>query len=173
MCSQYRPWAVKRARTIVGYHGEDAEDLAQQTFINAWRSWHGFDGRNVTAWLGRIMVNLHINGRRRLQRFPPPLFMNDFDVPTDMRKFDGQDDQTPERVLDGETLSELPARALMRLNDKFRVAVVLSDLLCLDYEQIQDALEVPRGTVKSRIHRGRRRLRKYLAAFAREEMRIT
>jgi RNA polymerase sigma-70 factor, ECF subfamily len=129
-------------RRVLG-HPEDALDATQEALIAITRAIRGFDGRAAfTTWLYRVATNAAIDERRRRGRRPTP---DDRVVDTPSRQ--AGPDQVADR-LDVDT-------ALARIPEEFRVAVVLRDLCDLDYAQIAAVLEVPPGTVRSRIARGR------------------
>jgi RNA polymerase sigma-70 factor, ECF subfamily len=141
---------------------QDAEDLVQETFLRAWRSLHTYRaGTNPKAWLFRILHNAHIDRYRATTRT----------VPT-VDEIEGQDPafvihETPESVVT-DTVMEAEVRdALMRLPEVFRECLVLADLEGLSYQEIADTLGIPRGTVMSRLFRGRRAMRKALAEYGR------
>lgn len=142
-----------------------AEDIAQEVFLRAYRSLDGFRGQcSFAHWLFRIATNLTINRvttvAARAERRAISL-----EVPTRTRdreeRMDPADEKArpPEAPLEREELKGALADALRRLPDDFRAAVVLRDVEGLDYEAIAEVLEVPIGTVRSRLHRGREALR--------------
>jgi len=147
----------------------DAEDLTQETFVRAFQGLAGFDGRSeLYTWLYRIAVNLVISHLRKSGRAV-------------VRSLDGsgrgradEDDDRPgwqpaDRSSPPETRMAASERdrqvqsALLALDDEHRTVVILRDIESLDYAQIAEILEVPVGTVKSRLHRGRMALREKLA----------
>jgi len=141
---------------------QDAEDLVQETFLRAWRSLHTYRaGTNPKAWLFRILHNAHIDRYRAGTRT----------VPT-VDEIEGQDPafvvhETPETLV-ADTVMEAEVRdALMKLPEVFRACVVLADLEGFSYQEIADTLGIPRGTVMSRLFRGRRAMRKALAGYGR------
>jgi RNA polymerase sigma-70 factor (ECF subfamily) len=131
-------------RRILG-NAEDALDAGQEALISVARSIHRFDGRSAfTTWLYRVTTNAALDELRRRQRRPVPSM--DGSIPEPAATGPG-----PEAV--GDRL-DIDA-ALARIPEEFRVAVVLRDLCDLDYAQIAEVLELPPGTVRSRIARGR------------------
>jgi RNA polymerase sigma-70 factor (ECF subfamily) len=141
---------------------QDAEDLVQETFLRAWRSLHTYRaGTNPKAWLFRILHNAHIDRYRATTRA----------VPT-VDEIEGQDPafivhETPESLVADAVMEAEVRDALMSLPEVFRTCVVLADLEGLSYQEIADTLGIPRGTVMSRLFRGRRAMRKALAGYGR------
>ena len=130
----------------------DAEDLVQETLLRAFRSFHRFTpGTNLKAWLFTILHHVRTDGLRRAMRAPR----------TEELAGEGPPVPPPQDALarGGEDL----ARAIAALPEAFRVAVVLRDVEELSYGEIAQVLQVPLGTVMSRIHRGRALLRAALA----------
>lgn len=135
---------------------EHAEDLVQETFLQAWKSFHRFEpGTNLRAWLFKIMFNLHYSNLRR----------NKLElVSVDEMAFDtlAFDPPTPQFVTEEEVIA-----ALERLPRDFKIPVLLSDVEELSYNEIAEVLNIPKGTVMSRLHRGRKLLRMELVNYAR------
>ena len=129
----------------------DAEDLVQETFLRAYRGFDGFAaGTNIRAWLYTILHRARTDALRRSARVPPLA-----ELPAE-----GPGLPPPQDALAAG--QEDIARALGGLPETFRAAVVLRDIEDLSYQEIARALEIPVGTVMSRIHRGRLLLRKAL-----------
>lgn len=131
----------------------EAEDLVQDTLIRAHRAIDRFDGRHPRAWLLTIMRNAHINRNRRRR----PELLHDPD--TAFERMDGaadpgRTDEFVERSFDAEI-----ERALAELTEPFRQVVELVDIDGLSYAEAAEALDIPVGTVMSRLHRARRRMR--------------
>ena len=139
-------------------HNEaDALDLAQTTFLRALQNVGRFGGRaRFYTWLFRIAVNVVLTGRRAGSRRPASLDGPGDDVVPDRREADGA------AMCAQHELQERVAWALSQLDEEFRAAVVLKDIEDMDYATIAEVLDVPVGTVKSRIHRGRLMLRDLL-----------
>ena len=139
----------------------DAEDLVQDTLLRAFRSMDRFDGAHPRAWLLTIMRNAEVNRNRRrrpeLLRDPDVSLANLAAVPSS-----GAGD--PETVVVGETFDAVVAEAYDRLPERHREVVRLVDLDGLSYAEAADVLGVPVGTVMSRLHRARARMRDRLAA---------
>jgi RNA polymerase sigma-70 factor, ECF subfamily len=150
------------ARRLVNTR-EEAEDLVQETYVRAFRSWRTYTpGTNLRAWLFRILTNLNIDRGRREQRGPDfePMEEGDYFLYNRLEEDGGADDE--ERVV--ERLSQdAIVQALSGLPHNFRDAVVLVDIGDFSYQDAAQILDVPVGTVMSRLHRGRRLLKQDLA----------
>jgi RNA polymerase sigma-70 factor (ECF subfamily) len=144
---------------------EDAQDLAQEALVRAYEAFDRFDGRNFKAWILRILTNLYINRYRRNQRIGGITSLDEENVAEPAAPVE----EAPDRqVFDGLLGSEVEA-ALAQVPEVFRLAVVLSDLEGLSYDEIAEVTEAPVGTVRSRIARGRAILRRELLAYAMQE----
>ena len=152
------------ARRMVGTR-EEAEELVQDTYARAFRSWKSFTpGTNMRAWLLRILTNLNTDRGRKIQRTPDqqPLEESDYFLANKLAAVDGEQALDQERVV--ERLSQGGVvDALASLPHDFRDVVVLVDLGDFSYADAAQILDVPIGTVMSRLHRGRRILKKTLA----------
>lgn len=148
------PVLVRVARRITG-SAADAEDLVQETLLRAYRGCDRFDGRHPRAWVLTILRNTWSNMNRR--RRPRLLSDEDSLLTVPAGGADGRRG-AEEHVLDGLLDPELAA-ALTGLSDDHRAVVVLVDVDGLSYEEAAQVLGVPRGTVMSRLHRARKRLR--------------
>jgi RNA polymerase sigma-70 factor (ECF subfamily) len=157
-------WRVARRLTR---DREAAEDLVQGTYERAFRSWRQYeDGTNLRAWLLRILHNLAIDVARRQKRTPEQLGLeaDDYYLYDRLGGNPVADvDRLVERLSPGPVLD-----ALGGLSEPFREVVVLVDLGDLSYQEAADVLDIPVGTVMSRLHRGRRVLKKALADHAGE-----
>jgi RNA polymerase sigma-70 factor, ECF subfamily len=139
----------------------DAEDLVQDTYLKAFRSAHQFArGTNLKAWLFTILHNTYRNMRRHDVRSPVDVDSEAIDRAADA----AGSDRTPEQLLTRATLDVDLQGALDDLPDAFRQAVWLRDVEELSYAEIAGALDIPIGTVMSRISRGRRMLYEGLQA---------
>lgn len=144
---------------------EEAEDLAQEAVVRAYEAYDRFDGTNFKAWILRIVTNLYINKYRSRQRGPQLSSLEEDNVIEPM----SMESEIPDRQLfDGMVGTEVE-NALKKLPDEFRIAVVLSDIEQMTYQEIAEATEVPIGTVRSRIARGRAMLRRALEGYALKE----
>jgi RNA polymerase sigma-70 factor (ECF subfamily) len=152
------------ARRMVGTR-EEAEELVQDTYARAFRSWQSFTpGTNMRAWLLRILTNLNTDRGRKLQRTPDlqPLEESDYFLANKLAAAEGEQALDQERVV--ERLSQGGVvDALAALPHDFRDVVVLVDLGEFSYADAAQILDVPIGTVMSRLHRGRRILKQKLA----------
>ena len=152
---------------------EDAEELMQETYARAFRSWRSFQpGTNLRAWLLRILTNLNIDRGRRQQRSPQttPLETEAGDYflynKLESQLPDGNPDE--ERVLERLSQDDI-VTALSAVPHDFRDVIVLVDLGDFSYADAAQILDIPVGTVMSRLHRGRRILKRELAESALEE----
>jgi RNA polymerase sigma-70 factor (ECF subfamily) len=139
----------------------DAEDLVQDTLVRALQAIDGFDGAHPRAWLLTIMRNAEINRHRRRR---PELLDNQDATFERLAATEGQDERTPEGLVVGETFDTVVSEALAALPDRFRQAVILVDVHGLSYAEASEALGVPVGTIMSRLHRARARMRHRLVA---------
>jgi RNA polymerase sigma-70 factor (ECF subfamily) len=151
----------------------DAEDLVQETMLRAYRSFDRFEpGTNLKAWLFRIMTNAYINIYRKRQREPQQISaeeVEDFDLYRELKTHDPQFEATPENIVLDQLLDADIVTAIEDLPEQFRLAVILSDVEGFTYAEMAEIMEVPMGTVMSRLHRGRKALQKRLLNLAREK----
>ena len=151
----------------------DAEDLVQETYLRGYRGFHGFKaGTNLKAWLYRILTNTYINTYRAKKRRPDETELDDTEDWALYRRIGGLEAAAAERTPESEVLDAMPddavKQALEALPDQFRMAVLLADVEGFSYKEIAEIMEVPVGTVMSRLHRGRRQLQKRLWDYARD-----
>jgi RNA polymerase sigma-70 factor, ECF subfamily len=149
---------------------EDADELMQETYARAFRSWRSFQpGTNMRAWLLRILTNLNIDRGRRQQRAPQmqPLEANDYFL-YDRLAENGDGDSDEDKVVERLSQDDI-VTALSAVPHDFRDAIVLVDLGDFSYADAAQILDIPVGTVMSRLHRGRRILKRELAESALEE----
>jgi RNA polymerase sigma-70 factor (ECF subfamily) len=155
------------ARRLVGSR-EEAEDLVQETYARAFRSWRSYTpGTNLRAWLLRILTNLNIDRGRRVQRSPDmqPLEEGDYYLANKVAEAQGEQALEEERAVERLSQDSI-VNALSELPHDFRDVVVLVDIGEFSYADAAQILDVPIGTVMSRLHRGRRRLKAALAEEA-------
>jgi RNA polymerase sigma-70 factor (ECF subfamily) len=136
----------------------DAEDLVQDTLLRAYRAIDRFDGRHPRAWLLTILRNAQINRVRRKR----PELLNDPDATFERYAADEDQSSSPEHVVVDPVFDARVDDALDALPEKFRSVVELVDIEGKSYQDAADALGVPVGTVMSRLHRARRRMREQL-----------
>jgi RNA polymerase sigma-70 factor (ECF subfamily) len=155
------------ARRLVGSR-EEAEDLMQETYARAFRSWQQYrPGTNLRAWLLRILTNLNIDRGRRLQRRPDaqPLEEGDYFLYNRLESALPDENPDEERVLQRLSQNSV-VDALAEVPHNFRDVVVLVDIGDFSYADAAQILDIPLGTVMSRLHRGRRALKQNLAERA-------
>lgn len=142
----------------------DAEDLVQEAMLRAYRSWERYTpGTNAKGWLLTILRHLFINEYRRKRRHPESV---DLDTIEPFALLDEKQEEDPQTAFFDRIVDEEVLRAVDQLPEAFREAVMLSDVEGLSYEEIAKVLEVPVGTVKSRLYRGRRLLQGKLHDYA-------
>jgi len=153
------------ARHLAGSR-EDADDLVQETYARAFRSWRSYTpGTNLRAWLLRILTNLNIDRGRRNQRTPQmtPLEANDYYLYDKLSAGgDGGQPADEERVVERLSQDDIVS-ALSAVPHDFRDVIVLVDIGDFSYQDAAQILDIPIGTVMSRLHRGRRILKRELA----------
>jgi len=151
----------------------DAEDLVQETYLKAYRAFHSFsEGTNLKAWLYRILTNTYINTYRAKKRRPEESDIDDLENFYLYRRLGGLEGATAGRSAEDEVLDHFTEpevkEAIEALPEQFRMAVLLGDVEGFSYKEIAEILDVPIGTVMSRLHRGRRALQKRLYEFGRQ-----
>ena len=152
------PILYRTARSLTRSDG-DAEDLVQDTLLRAYRALDRFDGRYPKAWMLTILRNANINRARK--KTPDLLDDPDFTFERSERFADHED---PEEVVVEPVFNAVVAAAFNGLPDNFREVIELVDLNGLAYAEAAALLDVPVGTVMSRLHRGRRRIREEIYA---------
>ncbi|MGI9120923.1 MAG: sigma-70 family RNA polymerase sigma factor, partial [Acidimicrobiales bacterium] len=145
----------------------DAEDLVQETYLKAFRAFGGFqEGTNLRAWLYRILTNTFINIYRAKKRRPEESNLEDVEDLYLYRRLGGLEGAQAGRSAEDEVLEQIPESevkaALEALPKQFCMAVLLADVEGFQYKEIAEILDIPIGTVMSRLHRGRRALQKSL-----------
>lgn len=146
----------------------DAEDLVQETFVKAYRFWDKFEqGSNCRAWLFKIMTNIFINDYRSKSRAPQAVDVDDIDDNYLYRHLTTSGhEENPEGQFFAKIFDDDVKKAIEELPDDFRMVVVLSFLEGFSYQEIADIADLQLGTVKSRLHRGRKLLQKQLYDYA-------
>ncbi len=151
----------------------DAEDLVQETYLKAYRAYHTFqEGTNLKAWLYRILTNTYINKYRKDSRRPTEVDLGTVEDMYLYRRLGSEESAeaartTEDRVLDGMVESDVK-QAVEELPENFRMPVLLADLEGFSYKEIAEILDIPIGTVMSRLHRGRKAMQKRLWEFAKQ-----
>ncbi len=149
----------------------DAEDLVQETFLKAYRAYHTYEeGTNLKAWLYRILTNTYINKYRKESRRPSEVDLGTVEDLYLYRNIGSEESAeaartTEDRVLDGLVEADIK-KAVEDLPENFRLPVLLADLEGFSYKEISDILDIPIGTVMSRLHRGRKAMQKSLWEYA-------
>ncbi|MFN8021479.1 MAG: sigma-70 family RNA polymerase sigma factor [Acidimicrobiales bacterium] len=165
---QYAPQLYSAALRMTR-NAADAEDLVQETFLKAYRSFGGFEeGTNLRAWLYRILTNTYINAYRAKQRRPIETDLDDVEdlymyrrIGTLQSASRSAEDQMFDLFTDDEV-----KQSLEELPENFRLPVLLADVEGFSYKEIAEMLDIPIGTVMSRLHRGRRAMQKRLFDYA-------
>jgi RNA polymerase sigma-70 factor (ECF subfamily) len=149
----------------------DAEDLVQETYLRAYRSYDTFTaGTNLKAWLYRILTNTYINRYRQNQRRPSEVELGELQDLYLYRRVGeasgatvSAEDEALEQFVDSDI-----RRALEELPEHFRMPVLLADVEGFHYKEIAEIMDIPIGTVMSRLHRGRKALQQKLWKLAEE-----
>ncbi len=149
----------------------DAEDLVQETYLKAYRGFGGFEqGTNLKAWLYRILTNTFINSYRSKKRRPEESELDEVEDLYLYRRLGGLEAAAIGRSAEDELMDLVTDQevkdAIEALPEQFRMAVLLADVEGFSYKEIADILDIPIGTVMSRLHRGRKALQKALFEFA-------
>ena len=145
----------------------DADDLVQETFLKAFRFWDKYErGTNIRAWLFRIMKNSYINRYRRESKEPATVDYEEVQNFYNTIRSTATESSDLQESAFGHLLDDDVATAIARLPEDFRTVVLLCDIEGLTYEEIAEFLDVPLGTVRSRLHRGRSLLRVDLTGYA-------
>ena len=149
----------------------DAEDLVQETYLRAYRGYANFtDGTNLRAWLFRILTNTFINSYRAKQRRVQETDLDDVEDLYLYKRISGIDvaSRSAEDTLFDLFTDDEVKNALEALPESFRMPVLLADVEDFSYKEIAEMLDIPIGTVMSRLHRGRKAMQKALLDFATE-----
>ncbi len=145
----------------------DADDLLQETFLKAYRFWDKYEqGTNIRAWLFRIMKNSYINRYRKETKEPATVEYQEVEnFYTSIRDETTPSPDAQENMI-GNLLDDDVASAVADLPEDFRTVVILCDIEGLSYDEIAEFVDIPLGTVRSRLHRGRKLLRDRLTDYA-------
>jgi RNA polymerase sigma-70 factor (ECF subfamily) len=151
----------------------DAEDLVQETFLKGWRAFDSYQqGTNLRAWLFRIMTNTFINKYNSQQRRPQETELDEVEELFLFRRMGAFDQSKMSQSAEDQMLElftdDEVKNAIESLPETFRIPVLLSDVEGFSYKEIAEMLEVPIGTVMSRLHRGRKAMQKMLYEYAKE-----
>jgi RNA polymerase sigma-70 factor (ECF subfamily) len=148
---------------------DDADDLIQETFLKAFRFWDSYErGTNIKAWLFRILRNSYINRYRRENREPEEVDFNAVQHLNLQSGSNGNPQDLGENVM-ANLLEDDIAEAIVSLPEEFRTVLILCDIEGLAYEEIAEFIDRPIGTVRSRLHRGRKILRTKLLDYAKSK----
>lgn len=143
----------------------DAEDVVQETYLKAYRAYASFhEGTNLKAWLYRILTNTYINKYRKAQRRPSEVELGELQDLYLYRRLGEQSGATESAevmALDSFVDEDIVA-AIESLSDAFRMPVLYADVEGFSYKEIAEILDIPIGTVMSRLHRGRKTLQRKL-----------
>lgn len=145
----------------------EAEDLVQDTIVKAYRFFHSYEkGTNAKAWLFRILKNSYINNYRKKSKQPHQVDYDEVSAFYETVRSEQSDTTDMEDIMYRDMLDDQVTRALERLPEDFRTVVLLCDVEGFTYEEIANMLDVPIGTIRSRLHRGRNLLRAELTDYA-------
>ncbi len=167
---QYAPQLYSSALRMTR-NSADAEDLIQETYLRAYRGYDNFEeGTNLRAWLFRILTNTYINSYRARQRRPQESELGDVEDLYLYKRISGVDvaSRSAEDTLFDLFTDDEVKKALEDLPESFRLPVLLADVQGFSYKEIAEMLDIPIGTVMSRLHRGRKAMQKALIDFASE-----
>ena len=148
----------------------DADDLLQETYLRAFRFYNKFEkGTNCKAWLFRIMKNLFINEYRKNQKSPGKVDYEEIENFYESIKSNYTDSGDAQEKIYNNQLDDEVTYALNSLQDEFKTVIILCDIEGLSYEEIADFVQCPVGTIRSRLHRGRKILQQKLNSYARKK----
>jgi RNA polymerase sigma-70 factor (ECF subfamily) len=149
---------------------DDARDLLQETYLKAYRFWDKYEkGTNIRAWLFRIMKNSYINRYRKEAKEPDKVDYEDVENFYNTIRAESTDPNDLQEKLYGNLLGDEVTKALQSLPDDFRTVIILCDIEGLTYEEIAEFVDCPIGTVRSRLHRGRKLLQAKLLDYAKQQ----
>jgi len=161
--------ALYRTALRMTKNTKDAEDLVQETLLKAFRFFDRFEpGTNIKAWLFKIMMNIFINDYRQKSKKPTSMSYEDVDdnYLYHQLRFQKTEGKNPEEFLFSRIFDDDVKKAIEELPDDFRIVVVLAFLEQFSYQEIAEIANLQLGTVKSRLHRGRKLLQKSLWEYA-------
>lgn len=169
---QYAPQLYSAAMRMTRNRA-DAEDLVQEAYLKGFRSFHTFnEGTNLRAWLFRILTNTYINKYRKKQRSFDESDLGDIEDLYLYKRMGTFEDASIGRSAEESLMNMLPddevKQALEDLPENFRMPVILADVEGFAYKEIAEMLDIPIGTVMSRLHRGRKAMQKALHDYALE-----
>lgn len=145
----------------------DAEDLVQDSIVKAFRFFNSYEkGTNAKAWLFRILKNSYINNYRKKSKQPHQVDYDEISTFYETVRSEQTNTTDMEDIMYGQLLDDVVTRALEQLPEDFRTVVLLCDVEDFTYEEIANMLDVPIGTIRSRLHRGRNLLRSELNGYA-------
>lgn len=151
-------------------NSDDADDLVQDTYLKAYRFWDKYEkGTNIRAWLFRIMKNSYINRYRKEVKEPNLIDFDEIQEFYTSLKVESSDDENLEKKIFSGILDDEVSDALDSLPPDFKTVVILCDIENLTYEEIAEFIDIPVGTVRSRLHRGRKMLQSKLFDYAKQK----
>lgn len=150
-------------------NSDDADDLVQESYLKAFRFWDKYEkGTNIRAWLFRIMKNTYINNYRRETKEPDKVNYDDIaNFYNTIRDHFTDENDLQEKIYGG-LLEDEVTNAIESIPEDFRTVIILSDIEGLSYEEIAEFVDCPIGTVRSRLHRGRKMLQTTLSNYAKK-----
>ncbi|MBS3944163.1 MAG: sigma-70 family RNA polymerase sigma factor [Melioribacter sp.] len=149
---------------------DDADDLVQETYLKAFRFFDKFEkGTNCKAWLFRIMKNSFINDYRKQVKEPNKVDYEDVQNFYENIKSDEVESKHYEQDVFSNLLDDEISKAITELHEDFRTVIILSDIEGFTYDEIADFVDIPVGTVRSRLHRARKMLYSQLYDYAKEK----
>ncbi len=163
--------ALLRTALRMTRNQSDAEDLVQEAFLKAYRFFHRFErGTNIRAWLFKIMTNLFINSYRNRAKRPQETSFDEVEENFLYNKLaeEGRAGTNPEKELFDKLYTDEVQQVLDRLPEEFRMVVMLNFVEGFAYQEIAEIMGIELGTVKSRLHRGRKMLQKGLWEHAKK-----
>lgn len=148
----------------------DAEDLVQDTVVKAYRFFNSYEkGTNAKAWMFRILKNSFINNYRKNSKKPAEVDYDEVSPYYESVRAERTETSDLESLMFREMMDDDLSNALTRLPEDFRTVVLLCDVEGYTYEEIANMLDVPIGTIRSRLHRGRNLLKTELLEYAKKK----